>query len=85
MVRVASLFTQVLSLIFRSDFARAVRRRDAKKGAKGFSCWDQPGFPGWPSADDRRPAFLTSLSRIGRAESLFSARRTAYRALFGRG
>ena len=41
MVRVASLFTQVLSLISRSDFARAVRRRDAEKGAKGFSCWDQ--------------------------------------------
>jgi hypothetical protein len=41
MVSVASLFAQVLSLISRRDFGKAVRRRDAEKGAKGFSCWDQ--------------------------------------------
>ena len=41
MVSVASVFAQVLSLVPRRDFSRAVRRRDAEKGAKGFSCWDQ--------------------------------------------
>jgi len=41
MVSVASLFAQVLSLISRRDFSSAVRRRDAEKAAKGFSCWDQ--------------------------------------------
>jgi hypothetical protein len=41
MVQVASLFAQVLSLISRRDFAKAVHRRGAEKGAKGFSCWDQ--------------------------------------------
>lgn len=41
MVSVASLFAQVLSLISRRDFAKAIRRRDAEKAAKGFSCWDQ--------------------------------------------
>jgi hypothetical protein len=41
MVSVASLFAQVLSLISRRDFDRAVRVRQAEKAAKGFSCWDQ--------------------------------------------
>jgi IS4 transposase len=41
MIRVASLFAQVLSLISRRDFGKAVRRRGAEKAAKGFSCWDQ--------------------------------------------
>ena len=41
MVSVASLSAQVLSLISRRDFGKAVRRRDAEKGAKGFCCWDQ--------------------------------------------
>ena len=41
MVRVGSLFSQVLRLIDRNDFSRAVRRHDAKRGAKGFRCWDQ--------------------------------------------
>jgi len=41
MVHDGSLFTQVLSLIDRADFARAVRQWDAEKGAKGFRCWDQ--------------------------------------------
>ena len=41
MVSVASLFAQVLSLVSRRDFASAVRRREAEKAAKGFSCWDQ--------------------------------------------
>jgi len=41
MVRVASLFAQVLSLIDRPGFDRRVRRFDAERGAKGFTCWDQ--------------------------------------------
>jgi len=41
MVTVASCFSQVLSLVNRNDFARAVRKHEAEKGAKGFSSWDQ--------------------------------------------
>lgn len=41
MITVASLFAQVLSLVSRRDFDRTVRVRQAEKGAKGFSCWDQ--------------------------------------------
>ena len=41
MVTVASCFSQVLSLVNRNDFARAVREHGAEKGAKGFACWDQ--------------------------------------------
>ncbi|MFW5732886.1 MAG: DUF4372 domain-containing protein [Planctomycetota bacterium] len=41
MVSAASLFAQMLSLVSRRDFARAVGRREAEKAAKGFSCWDQ--------------------------------------------
>jgi hypothetical protein len=37
----ASCFAQVLSLVDRNDFARAVGRHDAEKASKGFSCWDQ--------------------------------------------
>ena len=41
MVKTASCFAQVLSLVNRADFERAVRRREAEKWAKGFTCWDQ--------------------------------------------
>jgi len=41
MVQAGSLFTQVLSLVNRNDFSRAVRQWDAERGAKGFRCWDQ--------------------------------------------
>jgi hypothetical protein len=41
MVQVASLFAQMLSLISRREFHKAVRQRRAEKAAKGFSCWDQ--------------------------------------------
>jgi len=41
MIRVASCFAQVLSLIPRYEFERIVRRHQAERGAKGFSCWDQ--------------------------------------------
>lgn len=41
MVRVASCFAQVLELIDRYGFGRAVRALDAERGAKGFRSWDQ--------------------------------------------
>jgi hypothetical protein len=41
MVPVASCFSQILALIDRTAFARAVRQHRAERGAKGFSCWDQ--------------------------------------------
>ena len=41
MIRVASCFAQVLELIDRGGFVRAVRELDAEKGTKGFRCWDQ--------------------------------------------
>lgn len=41
MIAVASCFSQLLSLVDRACFARAVRQHQAERGAKGFSCWDQ--------------------------------------------
>jgi hypothetical protein len=41
MIKVGSLFTQVLSLVDRRDFARAVAESEAEHAAKGFRCWDQ--------------------------------------------
>lgn len=41
MVRVSSLFGQLLHLFPRHEFQRAVSRCGAEHGAKGFSCWDQ--------------------------------------------
>src|SRR5512141_596279 len=41
MITVASCFSQLLSLVDRSAFARSVREHQAERGAKGFSCWDQ--------------------------------------------
>ncbi len=41
MIKSASLFTQVLSLINRNIFARIVHQLGAEKGSKGFSSWDQ--------------------------------------------
>jgi hypothetical protein len=41
MIKVGSLFTQVLSLVDRGAFGRAVREWDAERAAKGFRCWDQ--------------------------------------------
>jgi len=41
MVAVASCCSQILALIDRTTFARAVRQHRAERGAKGFSCWDQ--------------------------------------------
>jgi len=41
MVRGTSLFSQVLSLINRHQFAAAAKTFRAEKRAKGFSCWEQ--------------------------------------------
>ncbi len=41
MIAVGSCFSQMLSLIDRSAFARAVKQHGGERGAKGFSCWDQ--------------------------------------------
>ena len=41
MVNTASLFTQILSLFQRSDFARQARELKAERHARGFSCWSQ--------------------------------------------
>ena len=41
MIPVASCFSQLISLVDRGSFARAVRQHQGDRGAKGFSCWDQ--------------------------------------------
>jgi hypothetical protein len=41
MIRTGSLFSQILSLFQRSDFARHTRELKAEYHARGFSCWDQ--------------------------------------------
>jgi len=41
MVRDISIFGQIMRLFPRSEFQRTVRRHDAERAAKGFSCWDQ--------------------------------------------
>jgi hypothetical protein len=41
MATTASCFAQVLSLVDRNDFGRAVRRHDAERASKGFTCWEQ--------------------------------------------
>ena len=41
MANTASLFTQILSLFQRSDFARHVHELKAERHSRGFSCWSQ--------------------------------------------
>lgn len=41
MTNAASLFTQILALFQRSDFAKHVRELKAERHARGFSCWSQ--------------------------------------------
>lgn len=41
MTNCASMFSQVLALFNRGDFADIVREHKAEKHAKGFNCWDQ--------------------------------------------
>lgn len=40
-LRHASIFSQVLSVVSRQEFGRAVRETKAEKGAKEFASWDQ--------------------------------------------
>jgi hypothetical protein len=40
-VATRSLFSQILSIISRSEFQGHVRRLQGEKAAKGFSCWEQ--------------------------------------------
>ena len=39
--RCASLFSQILNIVDRAEFERAVRRTGAADRTKGLSCWDQ--------------------------------------------
>jgi hypothetical protein len=41
MTQCASLFSQILALFNRGDFADIVRKHQADKHSKGFSCWNQ--------------------------------------------
>jgi hypothetical protein len=41
MVRQASLFSQLLSVVNRHQFERRVKECGGEKAAKGFSCWSQ--------------------------------------------
>ena len=41
MVRQASLFSQLLRQVPRSEFDHLVRQHGAEKWAKGFTCWTQ--------------------------------------------
>jgi len=41
MVRVASLFSQLLGQVQRVEFAALVAKHKAERGAKGFTCWTQ--------------------------------------------
>ena len=41
MIKVASVFAQLISLINRNHFARMAYQLGAERGAKGFNCWDQ--------------------------------------------
>jgi hypothetical protein len=40
-IRVSSIFSQMLQLFFRTDFERAVVEHRAERHARGFSCWGQ--------------------------------------------
>ena len=41
MIRVASLFSQILKHFPRTEFSQLVRKHGAERRAKGFSCWTQ--------------------------------------------
>jgi len=41
LTRVSSIFSQILQLIPRLEFESAVRRHEAERHARGFSCWGQ--------------------------------------------
>lgn len=41
MTKVASMFSQILALFHRGEFADIVQKHKAEKHSKGFSCWNQ--------------------------------------------
>jgi hypothetical protein len=41
MTQLCSVYSQPLQLFSRGQFAQAVKRHEAERNAKGFSCWDQ--------------------------------------------
>src|SRR6266508_4187905 len=41
MTQVCSVFSQLLQLFSRGEFARAVKEHKAERNAKGFTCWGQ--------------------------------------------
>lgn len=41
MIRTASLFSQLLKVIPRGEFARLVQKHQAERHSKGFTCWTQ--------------------------------------------
>ena len=41
MIQAGSLFNQLLQHFPRTEFAALVRKHDAERGAKGFTCWAQ--------------------------------------------
>ena len=41
MIRVSSIFSQMLQLFSRTEFERAVVEHRAERHARGFSCWGQ--------------------------------------------
>jgi hypothetical protein len=41
MVLCASIFSQLLTVFPRVEFARLVKKHQAEKAAKGFTCWEQ--------------------------------------------
>jgi hypothetical protein len=41
MTQVCSVFSQLLQLFSRGEFARAVKKHSAERHAKGFTCWGQ--------------------------------------------
>lgn len=41
MTQVCSVFSQLLQLFSRGEFARAVKQHSAERNAKGFTCWGQ--------------------------------------------
>jgi hypothetical protein len=41
MIKTASIFAQVLSVINRRKFSLSVSELEAEKGEKGFRCWQQ--------------------------------------------
>ena len=41
MLQVCSVYSQLLQLFSRGQFARAVKHHEAERNAKGFSSWEQ--------------------------------------------